>query len=136
MKVVLVRHGFFLTQTLGRLYFYDENHVLFLELCTLELPWNDNIKNLSCIPAGSYNCVPRFSKRFGNHFEVKNVPNRDLILFHAGNFSFQTKGCILLGTDFLHLDKNDTIVLSYSLYALNTLIKFLPNGFSFEIIEL
>ncbi len=30
---------------------------------TLELPWRDNQRNISCIPAGSYTCRQRISNR-------------------------------------------------------------------------
>jgi hypothetical protein len=36
-------------------------------LChTIELPWNDNKRNISCIPEGTYEVEPRFSKRFAH----------------------------------------------------------------------
>ncbi|HCY83424.1 MAG TPA: hypothetical protein DHV22_18475, partial [Xanthomarina gelatinilytica] len=55
-------------------------------LChTIELPWNDNKRNISCIPEGVYKVEPRFSKRFKHHLILKDVKGRSFILFHPAN---------------------------------------------------
>lgn len=64
---------------------------------TLEPATQDNIPNHSCIPPGQYVCKRYYSKKFGDTFEVKNVPNRTYILFHPGNTIHDTNGCIILG---------------------------------------
>jgi len=64
---------------------------------TLEPPDKLNKKDISSIPAQQYRCNRRFSNRFGETFEVTNVPGRDNILFHAGNYVGDTQGCIILG---------------------------------------
>lgn len=62
---------------------------------TIELPWNNNKINTSCIPQGNYKLAKRYSKKHGNHLWVKNVPNRSLILIHPANHALQElKGCI------------------------------------------
>jgi hypothetical protein len=65
-------------------------------LCyTIELPWKNNQKRVSCIPEGTYKIEERFSEKFGNHLELKNVPNRSLILIHPANNALnELKGCI------------------------------------------
>ncbi len=63
---------------------------------TLEPDDKNNARGISCIPADIYECRRITSPRFGYTFEVMNVPNRDHILFHAGNTSDHTHGCILL----------------------------------------
>lgn len=76
-----------------------------LFLRSLELPWRDNARNISCIPAGTYRCTWHKSPRFGWTYWVRNVPDRSGILFHAGNWAGDTShgyrthswGCILLG---------------------------------------
>ena len=65
---------------------------------TLELPWLQNKQNISCIPTGNYKVKKVFSLKFGNVYEVQDVPGRSGIYFHEGNFFFNTKGCILLGS--------------------------------------
>lgn len=62
---------------------------------TIELPWNNNERNISCIPEGRYELVKRFSKKFAFHMLVKNVPGRDLILVHIfNNAAKESHGCI------------------------------------------
>lgn len=74
-----------------------------LYLYTLENPWKNNARSVSCIPPGVYQCEIVQSPKFGTVYEVKDVEARSHILFHAGNYPRDTSGCILLGEsgDFL-----------------------------------
>ena len=65
-------------------------------LChTIELPWNNNKRNISCIPEGVYEVEPRFSKRFKHHLILKEVKGRSFILFHPANDALkELQGCI------------------------------------------
>ena len=67
---------------------------------TLEPRWKMNEPNISCIPAGQYRCRRVQSPTYGDTFEVTGVHGRSHILFHAGNWDHNTKGCILLGEQF------------------------------------
>jgi len=50
---------------------------------------------VSCVPEGTYPLEARYSKKFGNHLLVKNVPQRDLILLHPANHAKkELRGCI------------------------------------------
>ncbi|PWA09886.1 DUF5675 family protein [Flavobacterium laiguense] len=63
--------------------------------CTIELPWFDNEKRVSCIPTGKYLLRKRYSKKFRWHIEVVDVENRSFILFHpANNAKKELNGCI------------------------------------------
>ena len=72
---------------------------------TLELPWRNNKRSVSCIPGGSYNVKMRLSPKYGQIYWVSDVPDRSFILIHSGNFAGDTSkgfkthvnGCILLG---------------------------------------
>lgn len=72
---------------------------------TLELPWLNNQKQVSCIPTGSYDCSLYPSSRFGSVYLLDSVPNRSGVLIHQGNFGgnkakglrSDIEGCILLG---------------------------------------
>lgn len=64
---------------------------------TLELPWRGNQRKRSRIPDGSYDCEAINHKKFGQTIWVKDVPGRDGILFHVGNYAKDTEGCILVG---------------------------------------
>lgn len=67
-----------------------------LALChTIELPWNENKRRISCIPEGRYELVKRYSQKFGWHLLVTNVEGRDLILVHPANDALkELNGCI------------------------------------------
>lgn len=62
---------------------------------TIELPWHDNAKRVSCIPEGEYVLRKRYSKKFRWHIEVVDVENRSFILFHPANNALrELNGCI------------------------------------------
>jgi len=63
---------------------------------TLELPYRDNEKFISCIPTGEYKCQKITTEKHGTTFIVKGVPNRTAILFHKGNTVDDVNGCIIL----------------------------------------
>ncbi len=105
MKAVLVRVQEGEKQTLGELVVYDGMKKVF-ECKTLELADNDNENYVSCIPKGTYECVPRKSEKYKQHYHITNVPDRDLILFHWGNFHEDTLGCVLVGQTHFDIDKD------------------------------
>lgn len=96
---------------------------------TLELPWKDNIRNLSCIPVGVYDVVKSESAKFGSVFRVQSVKDREGILFHVGNSLKDTRGCILPG-----LDVSDSGLL-LSRFAMDRLLHVLPSSFQLTIKE-
>jgi hypothetical protein len=62
---------------------------------TIELPWLNNQRRISCIPEGKYNLEQRFSPKFGWHLHLIHVPGRDLILIHPANDAKkELLGCI------------------------------------------
>jgi len=67
---------------------------------TVERPWLDNERGKSCIPDGAYVCKRIDSPKFGDTFEVQKVKGRSHILFHKGNISDDSHGCIIIGEQF------------------------------------
>ena len=62
---------------------------------TIELPWKNNEKRVSCIPEGKYFIRKRYSRKFKWHIEVLDVENRSMILFHPANNALkELNGCI------------------------------------------
>jgi hypothetical protein len=62
---------------------------------TIELPWEDNLPQHSCIPEGRYELKKRYSTKFGQHLLVENVKGRALILIHPANDALEElRGCI------------------------------------------
>ena len=65
---------------------------------TLELPWKNNEKDISCIPPGTYQYEKYQSRKYVREcLAFHGVPDRDYISMHIGNFVNETNGCILVG---------------------------------------
>ena len=68
---------------------------------TLERPWKNNAKGVSCIPAGTYKAHRYLSPKRGyTVFELADVPDRTHIEIHKGNLPSDSEGCILVGSRF------------------------------------
>ena len=111
VNLLIIRETFTEVSTIGNLYLDGE------WLCdTLELPYRDNQRSISCIPAGQYKVRLRLPRESATrdyiHLLVKDVPDRDYILFHIGNSAKDTRGCVLVGIgteqDFV---KNSTLAM-------------------------
>ncbi len=138
LKAVLIRLSQLSNhkQTCGRFILLDDDGNLVFQCSSLELPWNGNIKNISCIPAGNYSITKISSPKFGkNTFAVSNVPGRSHILIHPGNFTSDIEGCILLGERFGNLDNNDITDVVNSKATINK-IKSLADSFELTIIQI
>lgn len=62
---------------------------------TIELPWLENQRRISCVPEGEYVLRKRFSPKFQWHLHLDNVPGRNLILIHPANDARrELLGCI------------------------------------------
>ena len=105
----------------------------YINLTTIELPWRDNKRRESCIPEGIYIIVPRTSTKYGNHFEIKNVKDRDAILIHIANFARELLGCIAPGLSHKDIDKDGNLDNVSSRIAMETLLYRYPKGFELEI---
>ena len=75
-----------------------------VEFVTLEEPWRDNQRGVSCIPAGTYRVVPhgwdagnKSGLRFKRAYRLLGTEPRTAILIHAGNTVDDIEGCILVG---------------------------------------
>ena len=83
---------------------------------TLEPPDIFNKPNLSCIPAQQYICQKIVSPKYGDCYEIKDVPDRTNVLFHAGNTAQDTKGCIIVAQHFGKLGQNRAALNSGATY--------------------
>ena len=97
MKLHLIRDIDTGNETIGRLYCMDEF------MCyTIERPWLDNQRRISCIPKGTY---PLFTKEYGRFWDKYKLPipilgntsPRSEILIHPANYAKDLAGCIALG---------------------------------------
>ena len=116
INLLLIRDTFSENSVIGELFLNGERIS-----DTLENPWLDNQRNISCIPEGEYKVRLRLPRESATrdyiHLLVQDVPNRDWILFHRGNTAKDTRGCILVG-----LGSQQDIV-SNSVLAMDLLIK-------------
>lgn len=96
VNLLIIRDTFTDKSTIGKLYLNGE---LFCD--TLELPYRNNQRSISSIPAGEYKVNLRPARQSATrdylHLIVEDVPNRSYILFHRGNKPAHTRGCVLVG---------------------------------------
>ena len=116
INLLLIRDTFSKESTIGELFLNGER------ICdTLENSWQDNQRNISCIPEGVYPVRLRLPRESATrdylHLLVQEVPNRDWILFHRGNTAKDTSGCILVGLG------TEQDVVHNSVLAMDLLIK-------------
>lgn len=96
--------------------------------CTMENPWLDNAREISCIPAGTYICKNNHkSPNHGMSISVTGVPNRTHILVHVGNWTSNTLGCILVGQSIKDLNTRPMVTSSGN--TLKELMGKLPDEF-------
>ena len=85
---------------LQRTYYSQGTHGVLLvngeEIChTIELPWLQNKRQVSCIPEGSYKLRKRYNAKFKWHLVLETVKGRDGILIHPANDAKkELLGCI------------------------------------------
>ena len=89
MKIVIER-TYYPNGTNGELHIDGK-----LKCFSIELPWHNNERKVSCIPEGTYHLEKHVSDHLGNCLHVLNVPNRSDILIHAANNAVrELLGCI------------------------------------------
>lgn len=133
MKVVLNRLVDTGKETLGKLTIHDELKEVY-ECKTLELSWNDNKRNISCIPYGEYLVTRRTSDKYGEHFLVNDVENRTYILIHQANYHTQLRGCIAVGKRYADINSDGELDVTSSRNTMKDLLKALPETFYLNII--
>lgn len=133
MKLIIERQPSEKKQTLGAATILNAKGEKIYSCKTLELPWLDNQTQKSCIPAGSYQVVKRWSEKYGNHFHVLNVPGRSYILIHVGNYYKEILGCILVGQAHQDINKDGIRDVTSSKVTMAKLKELLPKSFTLEI---
>jgi hypothetical protein len=107
--------------TVGRLSYGD------FKCFTIELPWLDNAQSISCIPAGTYGIEKYKSQSKGSVLLLKDVPNRAWIEIHAGNYTRQIQGCVLVGDSIRYLDADNIPDVANSKNTLRALLAAMPD---------
>lgn len=133
MKAILIRLNDNGKQTTGSLQFFEGDDRI-VECKTLELPWRDNQRNISCIPKGEYQVMKHYSPRYGYTFWLKDVPNRSEILIHQGNYNRDTQGCILPGSNFFDIDRDGNKDVTSSVITMKALLAVADDNFKLIIL--
>lgn len=120
-------------QTLGHLNFYLDGLFLLFNCVVLELPDNDNKFQISRILSGKYRVVKRHSPKYGWHWHVLDVEGRTLILIHFGNYHKDTKGCILVGADYVDINNDGKLDVTSSKKTMRS-INALVDANEFELV--
>jgi hypothetical protein len=133
MTKAVISRRYDTNETLGMLWVVDGIKLLYRCKC-LELAWVNNQQKVSCIPEGVYDVVKFNSQAKGKVFLLLNVPGREGIEIHAGNFLRDTLGCILPGNFFTNLDDDEIPDVAESQKAMDCLYDVLPDSFKLYII--
>lgn len=104
---MVIRFAYLPAGTLGRLVFPS------FTVYTLEPPWLDNRKNVSCIPVGNYSIHALADEKRGPVWWVKPVRDREGILIHVLNWVTETQGCIGVGLGFNIVDRMPSLLSSH-----------------------
>lgn len=124
---------YFPTHTMGHLLATNQAGNILFSCCTLELPWLDNATGKSCIPEGIYPVRSRETPKFRQHYHVQEVPGREWILFHPGNYTYQLQGCILPGERFAMLDADAVPDILGTKATLNKMLSLLGKEFTLNV---
>jgi len=123
MKLLLTRtyQG---SNTLGQLDVLSDSGDIVETYYTLELPWKNNQRRVSCIPVGNYQMKKHNSPKFGKVFWLHNVPDRSEILIHPANYTRQLLGCIAVGMDHKDIDNDGELDAISSRKAMGEILKY------------
>jgi hypothetical protein len=74
---------------------------------SLELPWKNNEKDVSCVPSGVYQLIPYTSPKHDSTWYLENAElgvggygvERSFCEIHSANWARQLEGCIALGLE-------------------------------------
>lgn len=128
MKAVIQRQDYTNKQITGTLNLFNSRNKKIFSCKTLELPWLNNQRKISCIPTGNYECAKRISDKYKWSYHVKSpgkgqVKGRDWILIHPGNYYTDILGCILVGKAFVDLNNDGYKDVTSSVATVKTLLK-------------
>lgn len=104
------------------------------ECKSLELPWKQNMENISCIPPNIYRCKKIKSPSLGDCFEITGVPYRTYVRGHKANFTRQILGCVAFGMYHADIDGDGIMDIAKSGVTFDKLMAILPNSFMLEIV--
>lgn len=120
-------------ETLGQFLLFKNWEIIF-QCKMLELPWKDNLNNVSCIPKGRYKIEPIESPERGKYFSIPYVQNRELIRIHIANYVRELQGCQAPGSRFYDIDKDGLLDVTDSKRTLEILVGLIPRPIKYTIV--
>lgn len=126
---IVISRAYYSDCTIGRV-FLPAHSVSFF---SLELPWLNNLPNVSCISEGTYVARRRLSPSNDWVYELENVLNREYIQIHAGNFIGDILGCILVGDSVKFLNGDTIPDVTNSRATLNKIFNLLGDEITIKI---
>jgi len=134
ISVIVTRNELSEIQTIGILDVVNGDVELF-SCMTLELAWNNNLRQISCIPYGEYNCEKKEATAAipYQHVTVLNVRDRSGIAIHKANYASQLRGCIAVGDKHVDINKDGNLDVTNSSNTFKKLMDILPNNFKLTI---
>jgi hypothetical protein len=135
MKLLIHRYSPEVKQSIGKFYLLEDNGSTIDSWDSLELPWLNNQKYISCIPKGHYKAKKHNSPKFGECLWIQDVPGRSEILIHKGNYYTDILGCVLIGTGLSDINKDGITDVVSSKTAITELLSYLKDidGIMIEI---
>ncbi len=134
ISILVTRNELSEIQTIGRLDVVNGDVELF-SCMTLELAWNNNLRQISCIPYGEYSCEKKEATAAipYQHITVLNVRDRSGIAIHKANYASQLRGCIAVGDKHVDINKDGNLDVTNSSNTFKKLMDILPNNFKLTI---
>lgn len=137
-NTAIIKRQYDKNETYGTLTAYRNGQVFRCK--TLELKWNNNMRNASCIPEGVY--MARYTwwpaKKRSNYL-LEGIPGRSGVFIHHGNYAFKKSGkaditgCILLGVSYTDLNGDGTLDITTTDITVKAFQKFMNNE-PFELV--
>lgn len=131
-RLIINRLDYQEKQVLGIIFVFNDLEKVF-ECKSLELPWRDNQKQVSCIPADEYKLRKIHSPKHGDCFEIIGVPGRSNIEIHSANYFSDLLGCVAPGMNYADINKDGIFDVTSSKLAMDKLLEFLPTSTTVSI---
>jgi len=129
VHIIVIRQPDNGKQTLGDMQIFGSTSTPIFECKTIELPWKNNQRSISCFPKGVYDCekVGATASIPYPHIWIKEVEGRDGIKIHRVNYVRQLRGCIGVGEKHIDIDGDGEKDVTNSTKTLDKLLSILPN---------
>lgn len=134
-SLTIIRFSGEKNQTLGSGVLLSAQLDTLFEFKTVELPWKDNERRISCIPPGIYTAIKHHSPKFGPCLWIQDVPGRSEILIHPANFWHDLLGCIAPGETHLHIDQDGSLDVNKSRATMKKILKFCGEKVMINILD-